>query len=102
MTVSLKSNGDLVVRKKADEKIQIKAGDHYVVRKSDKTGVVFRRAKPERTGVSQRRTYLTPRPLSRATLERVYSQPDPEWDQVEREAVSKSRKSLAGKRLEEL
>jgi hypothetical protein len=102
MTVTLKRNGDLLVRQKAGEKIGLRAGDQYVVRKSGKRGVVLRRAGAQGTQVPKRRAYLTPKPISRATLERVYSRSDPDWDRVEREAVSASKRILTGMRLEEL
>jgi hypothetical protein len=98
MTATFNRNGDLVLRPQANEKLTIKSGDHYVVRTTPKGRVVLRPARVSKPA-SGRKAYLTPRPLSRAALARLYSEPDPSWDKIEAEAVSQSKTCLAGKRL---
>ena len=51
----------------------------------------------QRTGTELGRTYLTPPVLSSKLLTCIYTRRTPEWDEVENEAVSLSRRALAGR-----
>ena len=80
----------------------MKSGDRFIVTKSEKRRIVLRPASASPKPGSSRKSYLTPRALSRTTLLRVYSSPNSNWDKIESEAASRSRKALKGKRLEDL
>lgn len=100
MAATVNSRGQIVLSASAMDTLKIKPGDVLVV-VHDKSGrlVLQRRRASRRNG---RRSYLTPRPLSPAARGRLYTAGDAEWDKVEAEAAARSRRALAGKRLEDL
>ena len=95
MTVTFDRNGDLLISGKG--KLPLKQGAHFVVTKEKGRTVLRPTAK-----LPRRKAYLTPPPLRRSVLKSAYAEPDSDWDKVEDAAVSRSRSSLRGWKLEEL
>ena len=103
MTAKVNRQGQVVLRTTAQEKLDIRAGDLLVVVVRDARGRIVLQKRPStRARDRHNKSYLNPRPIRPAVLERIYSRPSAGWDKVEAEAVAISRRTLIGTRLEEL
>jgi bifunctional DNA-binding transcriptional regulator/antitoxin component of YhaV-PrlF toxin-antitoxin module len=102
MTATVTSKGHIVLRTNSREKLSVKPGDVLVA--SGEIGRIVLRKRRNDGRHSQRssRNYLTPPPLSAKIRQRLYAQADPAWDKVEAEAVALGRRSLKGKRVDQL
>lgn len=102
MTVTVNRRGQIVLRVNAGKNLAVKSGDVFVVVREQAGRIVLQKRRSARHNGRTGRSYLSPPPLSAATRAGLYTRPNPEGDKVEAEATARSKRSLAGKRLEDL
>ena len=94
MTATTNRQGHIILQTTDSDRLNVKPGDVLVVVDDHAGRIVLQKR--------LRKSYLTPRPLSSATINKLYAQTDTAWDKVEAESVALGRRALTGRRVEEL
>ena len=98
MTATMNSRNEIVLPTKAAQKLGFKTGDLLVVIHEPSGRVVLQKQVLRRRS----RIYLNPPALSAAVRARLYAKPEAAHDPLEAEAVTLSRRALAGHKLDDL
>ncbi len=103
MTARMNRRGQLVLHTTAQEKLNLRSGDAFVVVVHDEDGRIVLQRKPAAgTNKTRGKDYLNPPPLPVPVLERMYRSSEPEWDKNEAEAATVGQRALKGNLLRDL